>query len=667
MTRMAPGQTLEGLDTPVADVLAFVREFRDRSLTPGLGRISDIAQVAPAPGGDWIAFTGTVHDSLRLPARHAVQLVRVATGEVTEVGGTGGAQWSSDGSLLAYIDGASTVTVLAMATLRRHSFRLPGIVEYLRFGFGTTRLLAGVADHGADRSGAEGSGGLPAADTEATAHAEGGTAGWRKIWQVDAADEAAVPVQASPAGCNAWEADWCAAGVVAIACDLPDEGSWYASRIVCFDGPDSAPELLTRADDQLGLLCSSPEGRAIAYVEAICSDRGVIAGNAHILDLGTGRGWAVDSAGVDITSLAWRDDGTLLASGQRHLDTVVGEISRDGAWRELWTSADLTCGSWYPDAAPVDSAEGHAFAVALHGYGRPPVLTVVTPSGEHPLVDTAHEGTRFVHEVGGALTAETWRAPDGLDIEGLLATPSGRTGPHPLVILIHGGPVSAYRPSWQLIYGWTPLLVAAGYAVLHVNPRGSGGRGQEFAALVRGDMGGADTYDFTSAVDALAGRGLIDPARVAVTGRSYGGYMASWLVTQDDRFAAAVPMAPVTDWFSQHFTSNLGPFDESFLADRVSNPAGRFFSRSPVFFAERVRAPVLSITGGKDRCTPPSQAVEFHRALSEHGRDSTLVVYPTEGHHIESPVAVEDLLVRLLAFLASHMSTSEAAARGITS
>jgi dipeptidyl aminopeptidase/acylaminoacyl peptidase len=76
---------------------------------------------------------------------------------------------------------------------------------------------------------------------------------------------------------------------------------------------------------------------------------------------------------------------------------------------------------------------------------------------------------------------------------------------------------------------------------------------------------------------------------------------------------------------------------------------------------------VLSITGGKDRGTPPSQAVEFHRALTEHGRDSTLVVYPTEGHHIESPVAVEDLLVRLLAFLASHMSTSEAAARGITS
>ena len=102
-----------------------------------------------------------------------------------------------------------------------------------------------------------------------------------------------------------------------------------------------------------------------------------------------------------------------------------------------------------------------------------------------------------------------------------------------------------------------PLLVSRGYAVLLPNPRGSAGRGQEFAAMVVGDMGGADTHDYLSGIDAMIERGIADPARIGTMGVSYGGFMSAWLVTQDQRFKAAVAGSPVTEWYSFTFTTNI--------------------------------------------------------------------------------------------------------------
>jgi dipeptidyl aminopeptidase/acylaminoacyl peptidase len=207
-------------------------------------------------------------------------------------------------------------------------------------------------------------------------------------------------------------------------------------------------------------------------------------------------------------------------------------------------------------------------------------------------------------------------------------------------------------------YAWTPLLVSQGYAVLNPNPRGSSGRGQEFARHVFGDMGGADTHDFLSGIDALVERGVADPDSIAVMGGSYGGYMAAWLVTQDSRFAAAIPISPVTDWYSQHFTSNIPFFDALFLDGDPEAPGDNFHARSPVAHASKVRSPCLNIAGALDRCTPPGQAEEFHRALLEHGVESQLLIYPQEGHGVRAFPAVIDVCTRILDFLGAHLRTS---------
>ncbi|HEY2063713.1 MAG TPA: prolyl oligopeptidase family serine peptidase, partial [Amycolatopsis sp.] len=205
-----------------------------------------------------------------------------------------------------------------------------------------------------------------------------------------------------------------------------------------------------------------------------------------------------------------------------------------------------------------------------------------------------------------------------------------------------------FQNSWSMRYPWVPLLVAQGYAVLSPNPRGSSGRGQEFAGHVVGDMGGADTHDYLSGIDALVERGVVDGARVGLIGGSYGGFMSSWLVTQDSRFAAAVPMSPVTDWYSQGFTSNISAWGNRFLDADPETAGSRAHTRSPVLHASTARTPCLNVAGALDRCTPPGQAREFHQALLAHGVPSVLVIYPEEGHGVRAYPAQIDFLTRVL-------------------
>jgi dipeptidyl aminopeptidase/acylaminoacyl peptidase len=178
---------------------------------------------------------------------------------------------------------------------------------------------------------------------------------------------------------------------------------------------------------------------------------------------------------------------------------------------------------------------------------------------------------------------------------------------------------------------WVPLLVSRGYLVLSPNPRGSSGRGQDFAAMVVGDMGGA------------------------LIGGSYGGFMSAWLVTQDARFAAAVPLSPVTDWYSQSFTSNIAAWGNRFLAADPEQPGSRAHTRSPVLYASQARTPCLNVAGALDNCTPAGQAVEFHRALCAHGIPSALAVYPQEGHGVRSYPAVIDFLTRTMDWFERYM------------
>ena len=458
--------------------------------------------------------------------------------------------------------------------------------------------------------------------------------------------------QVNAAGTNVWEGAWAGpAALLLVTSPDPGEGAWYTAQLHRIEVATGAAELLQTPEQQLGWPAATQSGERWAFVTATCSDRWVVAGDLHIAT-GPGEDTVVDTAGVDVTWIQWIDEQRLGYFGLRGLTTVAGIYDvAAGKAGETWTSATLTCGDRYPQGRFL--ADGSA-AVVLQGYTRYPELAFVGDGAPAQVASLRHPGADYVSSVAGTIEPVRWPAPDGLQIEGLLCVP-GTPGPHPLIVLVHGGPVWAYRDRWAMGYVYTPLLVSRGYAVLHPNPRGSSGRGQDFARAVLGDMGGADTDDYLAGIDALVQAGIADPARIGVTGGSYGGFMSAWLITQDQRFAAAVPMAPSTNWYSQHHTSNIPFFDALFLADEPRARTGRFPDRSPLFFADQVTTPTLQTTGALDRCTPPGQAVEFHNALRECGVESALAIYPGEGHGVRKFPALIDQCARTLGWFEQHM------------
>lgn len=384
----------------------------------------------------------------------------------------------------------------------------------------------------------------------------------------------------------------------------------------------------------------------------VMSDRGVYSGDLVLIDPADGRVTAIDTGGVDVSSQHWGGEATIVFAGLRGLDTVIGRHDVGRGTTEELSILPGTCGPVLPEIA----VGVGVVACTTHGYGVPPALSVLESDGAvRELATFAHAGTARLVAAGGTIERVGWQASDGIGIEGLLVTPPG-PGPHPLVVNIHGGPAWAWRDEWTMHYSHTPLLVSRGYAVLHPNMRGSVGRGQKFVTDGLLDMGGADATDFIAGLDMLVATGRADPARIGVTGNSYGGYMAAWLVATSDRFAAAIARSPVTDWVSQHYTSNIPGFDRICLTGDPLDPQSHYRSRSPLYLADRVHTPVLLMAGAHDLATPAQQASMFHHALVEHGAESTLVIYPDEGHGVRGAAATVDQCARMIEFFDTHLA-----------
>jgi dipeptidyl aminopeptidase/acylaminoacyl peptidase len=654
-------------ETPVyKEVEAFVR----RALEPGFGRIFDPSDPRPSPDGHWIAFRGERRDALEGHPDGRICLVGVDGSGFRQI--TNGPhdddqpRWSPDGTSLTFrSDRAAAgrhqlyeLTVDAIGEARALPV-VDGVAEQHAWSLDGSRILLVVAGIEAEQSDAVGSGTVATADDA-------------PVWipEVESSDRTddtrrrlcAIDVAAgtvSPVGrpeLNVWEAVWCGNDrIAAIVSDDPGESAWYGARVVMIDVATGVDRTILESDVQLGWVHASPDGRRLAVVEALCSDRLIVAGELLLVDPDDGDVVRVNTSAVDVAGLAWRDAERLLAIGVRDLDSVVLDVdAKTGTAAERWTTEEA-CGAMFIVAAPV----GDGFALVLQSAARPPELVAVDEDGgTRTIVHTSHAGTEAIRSSVGSRRRVSWAAPDGLRISGILNLPAGDP-PFPLILSVHGGPVWAYQDLWpgELL----AMLSARGYAILMANPRGSWGRGREFAARVVGDMGGADALDLLAGIDHVVSMGLADPERVGVTGGSYGGFMSAWLPCIDTRFRAAVAISPVTDWYSERFDSNLGTWAADFLGGDPVTRQAHYRERSPVFAAGWNRTPTLLTAGARDRATPRGQAVEFHRALREHGATTDVAVYPLEGHGVRDLPAGIDLLARTVAWFERFMPPDSAA------
>ncbi|HEY1616551.1 MAG TPA: S9 family peptidase [Streptosporangiaceae bacterium] len=651
---------------------AAVAEHLRRLHEPAFGRPHRVTDLVTTADAGRAVVTGSVYDELDgLPRTVLYEVRDGGLHALTSGGGSArAARLAPDGSALAFLSDRAKPQVFQLYLLAdgqlgeaRPAPAVPGTVEYLAWSPDGTRILLGVAGLGAEISDAQGSGTAGSAQDELPSwfpEVEAGTPedSWRSLWLYTLASGELARV--SPDGLNVWEAAWSGPGhLLAITSGGPSEDDWYTAVLSRIDIAACAVNELLGSDVQLGLPAGTADGSKAAVVQAACSDRLIVAGDLILLDLVTGTRCAVDTAGTDVTAIQWIDGTRLGYVGQRHLDSVAGIADTgDGPLPEKVTGTELAASaqswaSWfYPSGA--FTADGRVI-VARDDYATPQQVAILGPGADQVLASLAHDGTGYLRSVAGSAENVSWTAPDGTLIEGVLCAPPGK-GPFPLILNVHGGPIWAYQQSWTMREEAVPLLVSRGYAVLHPNPRGSAGRGQEFASAVVGDMGGADTHDYLSGIDAMVERGIADPARIGTMGVSYGGFMSAWLVTQDQRFKAAVSVSPVTQWYSFTFTSNIPGWGLWFLDNAdLEKIGGQAHTRSPVLHASKASTPTLLTAGAQDRCTPAGQAREFYRALLSHGVDSELVIYPGEGHGVSRLPALIDYLTRIVTWFEKYM------------
>ncbi len=245
---------------------------------------------------------------------------------------------------------------------------------------------------------------------------------------------------------------------------------------------------------------------------------------------------------------------------------------------------------------------------------------------------------------------------DGRPIEAALLQPEARdpSGRFPLVLLVHGGPASNYTASYFWFMSWAQLLVARGYQVLLVNPRGSTGYGEEFLKANRADLGGGDYQDLMRVLDAVIARGDTDPARLGIGGWSYGAQMTGWAITQSARFRAAVAGQGVYDEAAEFGTEDDSASDEWYLGTPWEQP--RVYARnSPMTFIGSARTPTLLLHDEADLTNPIGQSQMLYRALKALGVESRFVTYPGEPHVPRRRDHQVDALERMLEWYEVHL------------
>jgi dipeptidyl aminopeptidase/acylaminoacyl peptidase len=231
-----------------------------------------------------------------------------------------------------------------------------------------------------------------------------------------------------------------------------------------------------------------------------------------------------------------------------------------------------------------------------------------------------------------AMRVEPMRFPsiDGVEVEGWMMLPLAADCPAPTVLYIHGGPHSAFG---HLFHFDTRMLVGAGFGVLMINHRASTGYGDEFSTAIKGDWGNLDYADLMAGVDVAIERGWADADRLGVCGLSGGGNLSSWIVGQTDRFKAAVPENPVTNWQSFYGTSDIGVwFSLEQLGGHPHEIPDVYANCSPITFAYRCTTPTLMIQSESDYRCPAEQSEQFYTVLKANGCTVEMLRLPGGSH-----------------------------------
>jgi len=453
----------------------------------------------------------------------------------------------------------------------------------------------------------------------------------------------------------AWSPDGRLIAFVSNRTENPDGNSNTDIWVVSADNTDKGQTLLQvttnpGSDDRPAW---SPDGEWITYTTVIQPEI-IWYATTHLAVIPSGGGEArllTQELDRHVSSPRFSADGQsiyflLEDSGEQHLARIelsTGRISRP-------VSGQRSVGSF---------RLGPEGAIALlNSQIHLPTEVFILKQGE--LSRLTHTNDKFLSGIElGRVEEVRFESRDGTEIEAFITFPPdfNERLSYPTLLWPHGGPVS------QEDFGWdfeSQLFAAKGYLVLRPNPRGSSGYGQEFSMEIWQAWGVKDFEDEMAAVDYAIRKGYADPDRMGVGGWSYGGIMTNYVITQTDRFKAAISGSSEVlyvscyghDQWQLQWELELGlPWKNRELWDKIS----------PFNQVEKIVTPTLIMCGEKDWTDPVLNSEQLYQALKRLGRTTQLVVYPGEDHGISRPSFQKDRYQRYLDWYGKYVKgeTSE--------
>ena len=383
----------------------------------------------------------------------------------------------------------------------------------------------------------------------------------------------------------------------------------------------------------------APKGDEVAYLylhgPGAVSDVDLFVGSA---DGGKVRDVSADLDRNLVSSFAWLPDSSgvvVLADDHIGSKLYIQPLHSQGH--------ALGLGSLNP--LEVTSSDGGALAFVADSATRPPELYLLRTPDSAPERLTSLNTGFAAYDYPKSIEVN-WRAPDGQANDGILTYPNGyRAGRrYPLVVFSHGGPQAASSGDFDMgeIGPLRDLFAARGLLVFEPNYRGSDNLGNAHEHAIYRDPGAGPDSDVISGIKMLEGKGMVDAARIAAVGHSYGGYMTAWLITHQHFWRCAVVADGALDWTEEYELSGAG--NMAWTRDSLGGSpwdkqsAELYRSGSPITYAGDISTPTLILSGTDDFTVPITESFALYHALSSRHVQVKFIGIPGAHHSPQDPV-----------------------------
>lgn len=433
------------------------------------------------------------------------------------------------------------------------------------------------------------------------------------------------------------------------------DDSYMAEELTIINTADMKVSAKIDHKGKTGPFTWSPDGTRIAFIAGV-DIHDPIDGSLFVVPATGGKPTMLNAGWEGMfEQIEWRDADQVHFLGSMGVESVYGTIKADAKSKPTFLPVEKGF-----NVIHIEIARDGTNLFVADRYNHPTELFVDVKgqTAKKRLTDS----NPVLNDIAfAAQEVIRYKAKDGLEIEGMLIRPLNeeKGKKYPLITIVHGGPEAHFNNGWLTAYSNPGQTGAAeGYAVFYPNYRGSTGRGVAFTMTSQADPAGKEFDDVVDGVDYLISTGLVDGKKVGVTGGSYGGYATGWLSTKyTDRFAAGVMFVGISNNVSKWGTTDI-PNEEYLVHARkwIYEDYDFFLKRSPIYYADQCKTPLLIMHGKDDPRVHPGQSMELYRHIKDRTDTPVeLILYPGEGHGNANSTARYDYNLRMMSWFDKHL------------